>query len=154
MSTSSKILKSNDPENIACLHEAMKKWPDNIVLYQNLSKEAYYNLLSCARIQMNTASQDWVSICLLEASVAGCYPIYPYYRSFPQALRNQVEFLYAHLDVEDAVNKIYEKIFDNSLFTKEAIQKRAWIHERHDVSWKRMYNILIGRPVLEVVDYV
>ena len=152
--TSSQTLKSNDPENIACLYRAMKKWPGQITLHENLSKEQYYQLLFQARIQMNTASQDWVSICLLEASVAGCYPIYPYYRSFPQAFRNKVEFLYGHLNVEDAVSKIYEKIFQDSLYTEEAIKERAWIHECHDVSWKRMYNILMGGPVLEVESYV
>jgi len=153
--TSAKTLKSNDTNNLIALKKAMDRHPNDIILKTNLSKEYYYLELLEAKIQMNTANQDWVSIVLLEASTAGCYPLYPKFRSFPQALRGQNEYMYPHLDVEEAANKItalmeHDK---NFLWSASEIKDRAWIHERHDMSWARMINIMLGENTVEVEPY-
>lgn len=135
-------LKSNASRLLTELDRAMQRYPNGIRLREGLTKEEYYAILADSKIQMNTADQDFVAITLLEASVAGCYPIYPYFRSFPETLRRKPEYMYQRLDVEHATRMI-ERLLSESLdyndyWSPEAIKQRSWIHTRFDSSWKRM----------------
>lgn len=152
--TSSPKLKSNDKILLQNLEETIKLYPDNIILKEGLTKEDYYHELRRAKIQMNTSLQDFVSIVLLEASVAGCYPVYPNFRSFPQAFRDDKNFMYKPQDVEDATDMILSVLDNDSNWSKESIESRAWIHRRHNSSWARMINIMMDTSVMEVEPYV
>jgi glycosyltransferase involved in cell wall biosynthesis len=140
--TSAPKLRSNDKSLLGVLKACMEAFPDNIILKENLTKEEYYEILTKSKIQFNAADQDWISYTLLESSVAGCYPLYPYWRGFPETFEHNMEFMYAKNDVEDAVKSILNIIEDKSLWTGEAIQKRSWIHKRYDGTWIRMLNVM------------
>jgi len=154
--TSQEQLRTNNPANLKGLQKVMKQYPNNLFLKEGLSKEEYYMELLKAKIQINTASQDWISIALLEASVAGCYPLYPYYRSFPQAFRNEAKYMY-YLFVpkaaEAAAHKISKIIDTPEWWDKNQIEARAWIHRRHNLSWARMINIMMGENTVEAEPY-
>ena len=150
--TSSPKLKSNDKNLMYLLNECLRKYPDNLFLLENLSKEDYYNELRMSKIQVNTADQDWISIALLEASMAGCYPLYPNFRSFPQAFRYDKRFLYKRYQIDDLSKKVIE-IIDGRHWSKKAIKDRAWIHERHNDSWGRMINIMFNKKIVKVRKY-
>lgn len=136
--TSAEKLRSNNQENLFALEQYRKQYPENILLMEGLTKEEYYKELCDAKIQVNTADQDFVAITLLEASVAGCYPVYPYFRSFPETLRHSSAYTYTRLDVEDAAQKILSVLKHEDLWTPKEIEKRSWIHARFDTAWKRM----------------
>ena len=145
--TSSEHIRSNDINNIEILRDAILEYPNQIILKENLSKEEYYIELCQAKIQMNTANQDFVAITLLEASVAGCYPVYPYFRSFPETFRYDPQYMYKHLDLNDAVQKVLYILNRDDLWTAEEITNRAWIHTRFDSSWRRMLQVMKGQPI-------
>lgn len=145
--TSAPKLRSNDPSNLDALHQSCEKYPDNIILMENLTKEKYYAELQYAKIQMNTASQDFVAITLLESSVAGCYPVYPFFRSFPETLRYDRDYMYQHLNLESAAEKVMNILDRDDLWTRESIESRAWIHERFDSAWERQLKVMRNEPI-------
>ncbi len=148
--TGAPVLRSNDPRLLALLQDAIQRHPNNIRLCQGLTKEQYYGILTGSKIQMNTASQDFVAITLLEASVAGCYPIYPEFRSFPETFLGRQEFMYRHLDVASATDKLCKVLDRDDLWIRESIASRQWIHSRFDTSWQRMLNVMqLGKWVLD-----
>lgn len=136
--TGSTQLKSNDPTAVPRARHMMATYPGRFVIKEGITKEEYYAELCSAKVQLNTADQDFVAITLLEASVAGCYPVYPYFRSFPETLRYSHEYMYQRLDEWHATSSILRVLDRNDLWTREEINKRAWIHERFDTSWRRM----------------
>jgi glycosyltransferase involved in cell wall biosynthesis len=148
-----KRLRSNSASMLTLLELAMATFPENIILKEGLTKEEYYNELLKAKIMLNTASQDWVSIGLLEASVAGCYPLCPNFRSFPQALRGNTDFMYERFNSVKATNHIRTLIKTPSLWSAQSMDNRSWIHKRHNDSWARMTNIMFDDIVIPVKDY-
>ena len=138
--TGSEHLRSNNAKLIDLLYDAKQQFPENILILENLTKERYYEELCSSKIQMNTADQDFVAITLLEASVAGCYPVYPYFRSFPETFLYKPGFMYERLDEDSAISLLMDIISREDLWTDEEIQKRNWIHSRFDTSWIRMLN--------------
>lgn len=136
--TSAPTLKSNNSGLVAALGECQKRHPGKVFLLPNLSKEAYYEELCKAKVQFNCALQDFVPITLQEASVAGCVPVYPYFRAMPETFRRQTQFMYGHKDVLHAADMIEDVLHRDDLWTKEALENRAWIHRRFDYSWVRM----------------
>lgn len=158
--TGAQSIRSNNKRNIEALEDFITRYPRNINIKAGLTKEQYYGELCKSKIQMSTSSQDWVSFVLLEGSVAGCYPIYPAYRSFIQALNNNSNYLYRHLNALSASTKIIdvlknydENITPASLWGYKARNDRAWIHKKHNNSWKRMTNIMLGTK-MPVESYV
>lgn len=143
--TGAKELRSNEPELLGLLKGMMRKWPKNIILKEGLTKEEYYAELCTATVQMNTADQDFVAITLLEAAVAGCCPVYPNFRSFPETLRENPYMLYKHLDKKDAmraVRYVFHVYGNEALHTAKAIEMRSWIYRRFDDSWARQLKIM------------
>lgn len=139
--TSAKELRSNDQDLLGRLNSFRKVYP-HIEVKTNLTKEEYYAELCRSKIQFNCADQDFVSFTLLEASVAGCVPVYPYFRSFPETFtrKGQVnhQYMYQKGDVHDAVNKLELVMNVPSLWSPEVIEDRSWIHKRMDLTWFRM----------------
>jgi len=146
--TSAPKLRSNSVGNIRDLDEARSLYPENIILREGLTKEAYYEELCTAKVQINTADQDWVSFTLLEASTAGCMPMYPATRSFPETFVSppgvaETDLLYRHLDVDSAVaHLLYVLSFPESLWDSDNIKQRSWIHRRYDSTWARQAKIM------------
>lgn len=136
--TSAKELRSNDPAFLIMARHLAHLYSNNFRILENLSKEQYYHELCTAKVQINTADQDFVSYTLLEASVAGCYPIYPYFRSFPEVFRYGADYTYNRLDLEDCVNKVISVLQRDDLWTPDQCNNRAWIHTRFDNTWQRM----------------
>ena len=103
---------------------------------------------------MNTSLQDWTSIVLLEASAAGCHPLYPNIRSFPQALKNDMNFMYKAFDIDSARFGICNIMnMDDAHWSIPERAKRAWIHRRHNDSCLRMTNIMLKQTIEVVDDY-
>lgn len=138
ITTSSEKIKSNDRDLLLILHIYLKKYPNNIILRQNQTKEQYYKNLLESKIQINTADQDFVSWTLLEATLAGCRPLYPYYLSFPEVLNYRADLMYVKNDIDDAVNKILT-------FMDSPKENWSWIYERFDKSWERMLAAMKGQ---------
>ena len=141
--TSSPKLRSNDSRALAELDRMLKKYPDHLELKENLTKEEYYATLCESKVQMNHAAQDFVAISLLEANVAGCYPVYPYFRSFPETFLHRPGYMAAYLDAQDVCRQLQAVLStDKDLWSAEAIKSRQWIHSRFDSSWLRMLKVM------------
>lgn len=145
--TSAENVRSNDPKLLTMLASYLAKYPDNLKVYKNLSKEQYYARLCNAKVQFNCASQDWVSFTLLEATVCGCYPVYPNYRSFPETFCHDFKYLYQELNLTSAVARVQEVLSDDTLWTAQEIKFRKWIYSRFDGTWFRiLQRMQIGMP--------
>ena len=77
-----------------------------LVIYEDLEKNDYYNLLNDTRVLFNCALQDWVSNTVSEADTLGCNVLYPAYRSFPETFANDPDRLYIPWSVSDALSKL------------------------------------------------
>jgi hypothetical protein len=77
-----------------------------LVIYEDLEKNDYYNLLNDTRVLFNCALQDWVSNTVSEADTLGCNVLYPAYRSFPETFANDPDRLYVPWSIDDAINKL------------------------------------------------
>jgi len=97
-------LRSNNPVYL----ERAKELRDRGILkiYDNLSKNEYYKILSDSRVLFNCALQDWVSNTVSEADALECNVVYPAYRSFPETFANDAERLYIPWSQQDAANKL------------------------------------------------
>ena len=75
-------------------------------IYDNLSKNQYYDLLNDTRVLFNCALQDWVSNTVSEADTLGANVLYPAYRSFPETFANDPNRLYIPWSIDDAYHKL------------------------------------------------
>lgn len=98
--------RSNDPTALARLLDLQAEGV--IRVEAGLTKAAYYTFLSTARVQLNTARQDFVSFTAIEASTFGTPTVAPAFRSFPEALENRRAQLYAPWCAEEAVDKVID----------------------------------------------
>ena len=101
-------LRSNNPKYIdrARKLEAEGK----LKIYENLTKNDYYNLLNDTKILFNCALQDWVSNTVSEADTLGCNVLYPAYRSFPETFANDHQRMYIPWSLDDAEAKFWKLI--------------------------------------------
>lgn len=151
--TSAPKLRSNDPLNLQTLYEAMSTYPSNIFLKEGLTKEQYYEELCSAKVQINTASQDWISFTLLEAAVAGCVPIYPCYRSFPETFIGEHSCLYEAWNSMSAVELVLDALNSpDEWWDYDSIQRRSWIYKRFDSTWARQAQIMGYDVTPEIKD--
>jgi len=107
-------------------------------LCANLSKQEYFNILCKTKVQLNTALQDWVSFTLLEALTFGCIPLYPAYRSFPEALRYNEDCLYAPFDLEAVSQKLRWSVKSHTFDASYGLS----ILDYHSNTLKRITDIL------------
>ena len=82
-----------------------------LTIYEDLDKNAYYNLLTDTRVLFNCALQDWVSNTVSEADTLGCNVLYPAYRSFPETFSNDHTRLYVPWSLKDAVKKLEKLLY-------------------------------------------
>lgn len=97
-------LRSNNPEYVA---RARKLNAEGVLeIYENISKNRYYELLNDTRVLFNCALQDWVSNTVSEADTLGANVLYPAYRSFPETFANDPDRLYIPWSQADAIQKL------------------------------------------------
>lgn len=97
-------LRSNNDSYMKRTHKMAED--NKLTVYEDLDKNAYYDILNDSRVLFNCALQDWVSNTVSEADTLGCNVLYPAYRSFPETFSNDHERLYIPWSIEDAVNKL------------------------------------------------
>jgi hypothetical protein len=129
-------LKSNNDSYMQRTRDLQAQGLMNV--YEDLDKNAYYNLLNDSRVLFNCALQDWVSNTVSEADTLGCNVLYPAYRSFPETFANDSERLYIPWSIEDAILKL-EKLLDN------AHPKMGAISNWNDGTIDRIVDIIEGK---------
>jgi hypothetical protein len=97
-------LKSNNDSYMARTRDLQAR--GLLTVYEDLEKNAYYELLNDTRVLFNCALQDWVSNTVSEADALGCNVLYPAYRSFPETFANDRDRLYIPWSIEDAIRKL------------------------------------------------
>ena len=130
VATSKERQRSNDGKLMNLLNNYLKKYPNNLVLFEGLSKEEYYTLLATSEFQLNTSNQDWVSYTLLEAATFNCIPVYPDFRSFPEVFVNNKQFTYDHQKPHSAADRL--------ISLQGSAQDVSWIVRHHDASVDRI----------------
>lgn len=138
-------LRSNNNNYMKRTRELQER--GDLVIYENLEKNEYYELLSDSRVLFNCALQDWVSNTVSEADALGCNVLYPAYRSFPETFANDYERLYVPWSIEDAIRKLmpllrepHKNIGKISDYTDGTIDRICDIIEGKGESMLRMTN--------------
>lgn len=108
----------------------------NLSVYPGLTKTQYHSILAGSKIQFNCAFQDWISFTLLDALTFGCAPLYPNFRSFPEALNYSSDNLYSPDSVSDALDKL------ERLLTAPKFDYREKVLDYHNGTLDRIANIL------------
>jgi glycosyltransferase involved in cell wall biosynthesis len=102
-----------------------------------LTKPQYYAELAQARVQLNTARQDFISFTAIEASTFGVPTLAPGFRSFPEALENRDSQLYTPWVASDLRRKL-----EALLYTGEPRCGR--LAEKQGASLDRMCGVFKG----------
>jgi glycosyltransferase involved in cell wall biosynthesis len=97
-------LRSNNPDYVTRARDMEAQ--GRLKIFDNISKNDYYNHLNNTRVLFNCALQDWVSNTVSEADTLGCNVLYPAYRSFPETFANDSDRLYIPWSIEDALQKL------------------------------------------------
>lgn len=103
-------LRSNNPKYIERARELEAQ--GKLKIYENLTKNEYYNILNDSRVLFNCALQDWTSNTVSEADALGCNVLFPAYRSFPEIFANDHTRLYVPWSKEDAMSKMYKLLYE------------------------------------------
>jgi hypothetical protein len=129
-------LKSNNDSYMA----RTRKMVDDgkLVIYDNLDKNKYYEIVNDSRVVFNCALQDWVSNTVSEADALGCNVLYPAYRSFPETFANDPERLYIPWSIDDAIAKL-------DVLLKKAHPNMGKISDYTDGTIDRICDILEGK---------
>ena len=120
-----------------------------LVIYEDLEKNDYYDLLNDTRVLFNCALQDWVSNTVSEADTLGANVLYPAYRSFPETFANDHERLYVPWSIEDAAQKLIPLL-------RHPHKNMGRISDHNDGTIDRICDILEGRGEVwlrNTVDY-
>lgn len=97
-------LKSNNDSYMARTRKMVED--GKLIIYDNLDKNKYYEIVNNSRVVFNCALQDWVSNTVSEADALGCNVLYPAYRSFPETFANDHERMYIPWSIDDAIAKL------------------------------------------------
>ena len=116
-----------------------------LIVYEDLDKNKYYEILNDSRVMFNCALQDWTSNTVSEADSLGCNVLFPAYRSFPEVFANDHERLYIPWSIDDAINKLetllkrpHTDMGKISDWTDKTIDRICDIMEGKGESWLRM----------------
>ena len=138
-------LRSNNPKYI----ERARKMEERgqLVIYENLQKNHYYDIVNRSKVLFNCALQDWTSNTVSEADALGCNVLFPAYRSFPEIFNNDHTRLYVPWSVEDAMNKLtpllntpHKDIGKISDWTGATIDRYLDIMQGKGEQWRRDSN--------------
>lgn len=135
-------LKSNNDSYMARTRKMVED--GKLVIYDNLDKNKYYEIVNDSRVVFNCALQDWVSNTVSEADALGCNVLYPAYRSFPETFANDHERMYVPWSIDDAINKLdvllkkpHENMGKISDWTDGTIDRICDILEGKGEQWRR-----------------
>jgi hypothetical protein len=152
-------LRSNNPEFVNRAHVLEQE--GKLKIYENLSKNDYYNLLNDTRVLFNCALQDWVSNTVSEADTLGCNVLYPAYRSFPETFADDPNRLYVPWSIDDAYHKMQNLLREPhhnmgliSDWTNGTIDRIVDIIEGKGEQWLRMdrrYRDQVSRAKYHVI---
>lgn len=138
-------LRSNNPAYVERARQMQAE--GKLTVYENLSKNDYYNLLNDSRVLFNCALQDWVSNTVSEADALGCNVLYPAYRSFPETFADDPHRLYVPWSIDDAYHKMQLLLRDPhhnmgliSDWTNGTIDRIIDIIEGNGEQWNRSGN--------------
>jgi hypothetical protein len=109
-----------------------------LVVYEDLEKNDYYDLLNDTRVLFNCALQDWVSNTVSEADTLGCNVLYPAYRSFPETFANDSDRLYIPWSLTDALDKLLKLL-------AHPHSKIGQISDYNDKTIDRICDIITGQ---------
>jgi hypothetical protein len=129
-------LKSNNDSYMARTRKMAED--GKLVIYDNLDKNKYYEIINDSRVVFNCALQDWVSNTVSEADALGCNVLYPAYRSFPETFANDPERLYIPWSIDDAIAKL-------DVLLKKAHPNMGKISDYTDGTIDRICDILEGK---------
>jgi hypothetical protein len=135
-------LRSNRAEAVARARDLEAR--GLLRIYENLTKNDYYDLLNDTRVLFNSALQDWVSNTVSEADALGANVLYPAYRSFPETFANCNERLYVPWSQNDAMAKLerlltapHPRQGEISAWTDGTIDRIVDILEGRGEQWRR-----------------
>ena len=118
-----------------------------LVIYENLKKNHYYDIVNRSKVLFNCALQDWTSNTVSEADALGCNVLFPAYRSFPEIFANDHTRLYVPWSVEDAMNKLtplldspHKDLGKISDWTSATIDRYIDIMQGNGEQWRRDSN--------------
>ena len=135
-------LRSNNPEYVTRARSMAAE--GKLEIYENLSKNQYYELLNDTRVLFNCALQDWVSNTVSEGDTLGANVLYPAYRSFPETFANDHERMYVPWSQEDALIKLDRLLLEPhrnqgliSDWTNDTIDRVVDIMQGLGEQWRR-----------------
>ena len=115
-----------------------------LVIYENLKKNHYYDIVNRSKVLFNCALQDWTSNTVSEADALGCNVLFPAYRSFPEIFANDHTRMYIPWSVEDAMNKLgplldapHKDLGKVSDWTSATIDRYIDIMQGNGEQWRR-----------------
>jgi hypothetical protein len=118
-----------------------------LVIYEDLKKNDYYNIVNNSKVLFNCALQDWTSNTVSEADALGCNVLFPAYRSFPEIFNNDHTRLYIPWSIEDAMNKLtpllshpHKDLGKISDWTSGTIDRYIDIMQGNGEQWNRNSN--------------
>jgi hypothetical protein len=118
-----------------------------LVIYENLKKNHYYDIVNRSKVLFNCALQDWTSNTVSEADALGCNVLFPAYRSFPEIFANDHTRMYVPWSVEDAMNKLtpllksaHKDLGKISDWTSATIDRYIDIMQGNGEQWRRDSN--------------
>ena len=135
-------LRSNNPKYL----ERARKMEERgqLMIYENLKKNDYYNIVNNSRVLFNCALQDWTSNTVSEADALGANVLFPAYRSFPEIFNNDHTRLYVPWSKEDAMQKLaklieqpHKDIGKISDWTSATIDRYIDIMSGNGEQWRR-----------------
>jgi hypothetical protein len=129
-------LRSNNPDYVD--QARMLADLGALTIYDNLTKNRYYELLNNTRVLFNCALQDWVSNTVSEADTLGCNVLYPAYRSFPETFANDPARLYVPWSIDDAFGKLESLL-------QEPHPNMGLISDWNDGTVDRVVDIMLGQ---------
>ena len=129
-------LRSNNPDYVtrARAMEAQGR----LKIFDNITKNQYYEHLNNTRVLFNCALQDWVSNTVSEADTLGCNVLYPAYRSFPETFANDPNRLYVPWSIDDAYHKLQNLL-------REPHHNMGLISDWNDGTVDRVVDIILGQ---------
>lgn len=135
-------LRSNDSKYLERAQQLAAA--GQLKIYENLTKNQYYQLLNDTRVLFNCALQDWTSNTISEADALGCNVLFPAYRSFPETMANDYTRMYIPWSQQDAVNKLHYLLVDQhpavgriSDWTNSCIDRYVDIMLGQGEQWRR-----------------